>query len=96
VPLLKVKRKIGATIALGVTLYPNPANTTVNILTTGLQPGKPSSISVISSLGGVVKTMQLNTSKQVIQLDVSSLLSGVYTVKIISGEKVMYKQFIKL
>jgi hypothetical protein len=33
---------------------------------------------------------------KLVQLDVSSLVSGVYTIKVINGEKVAYKQFVKL
>ncbi|HEX8279358.1 MAG TPA: T9SS type A sorting domain-containing protein [Segetibacter sp.] len=43
-----------------------------------------------------MKTIQLNASDKVVQVDVSSLVSGVYTIKVMSGDKVMYKQFVKL
>jgi uncharacterized delta-60 repeat protein len=34
--------------------------------------------------------------KQTIQVDVSSLLGGVYIIKVVSGDKAVYKKFVKL
>ena len=82
--------------ALSLTLSPNPARSTLQISTKSLQLNKPSTISVISASGVVMKTIQSNASDKVVQLDVSSLISGVYTVKVVSGDKVMYKRFVKL
>jgi len=76
--------------------WPNPAGNIINIRTSGLPQNKPANISVISAMGGVMKTMQSNSSTQTTGLDVSSLVSGMYTVKVICADKVMYKQFIKL
>jgi hypothetical protein len=50
----------------------------------------------MSLAGGLMKTMQSNSSTKTIRLDVSPLVSGVYTIKLISGNKVLYKQFVKL
>lgn len=82
--------------AVSLKLAPNPATNIVNIYTAGLKQNKPLTLSVISASGVIMKTMQSNSSSKVVQLDVSSMLSGVYTVKLISGDKVMYKQFLKL
>lgn len=76
-------------------LAPNPATNVINIYTTGLQQDKQVTITVISASGAVLKTIQSGSAKT-IQLDVSSLVSGVYTIKLASGDKVMYKQFLKL
>ncbi len=81
--------------ALSLRLSPNPARSTLQIFTKGLQLNKPSTISVISAAGAVLKTMQSNSSNKAVQLDVSSLVSGVYIIKVVSGDKVMYKQFVK-
>ena len=80
--------------AVSLKLSPNPATNVVNIYTKGLQQNKPATISIISVSGIVLKTMQSNNSTT--QLDVSSLVSGVYTIKIVSGDKVSYTQFVKL
>jgi hypothetical protein len=50
----------------------------------------------MSAPGALMKTIQLNNLNKVVQLDVSTLVSGVYTIKVISGDKVMNKQFVKL
>ncbi len=75
---------------------PNPARNTLHIYTNLPQQDKQTTISVISAAGVVMKTMQTNSLKQTIKFDVSSLVSGVYAIKVISGEKVLYKQFVKL
>jgi len=80
---------------LRISLYPNPATNIVNIYAKGLQQNKPATISVISASGIVMKTMQNSSSTQT-QLNVSTLAKGVYTIKIISGDKILYKQFVKL
>ncbi len=91
-----VNSKTDLSGALNLTLSPNPARSTLQIFTKALELNKPSTISVISTTGVVIKTIQSNASNKVVQLDVSSLVSGVYTVKVISGDKNMYKQFVKL
>ena len=80
--------------ALSLRLSPNPANNIISISAGGLQQNKPTTISIISSAGMVLKTMHINNS--LTQLNVSTLASGTYTLKIISGDRVMYKQFVKL
>ena len=80
--------------ALSLTLSPNPARSTLQISTKGLQLDKPSLISVISSSGVVMKTVRANNASQL--LDVSFLASGVYTVKVVNGDKILYKRFVKL
>lgn len=89
---LSADNKTGIT---GLRLIPNPVNNVLQIYTNGLQ-SKPSTISVISVTGVVMKTIQSNASNKVVQLDVSSLVRGVYIIKVINGGKVAYKQFLKL
>ncbi|MEJ7676798.1 MAG: Ig-like domain-containing protein [Segetibacter sp.] len=81
---------------LSLKLSPVPAGSTLQIYTKGLQQNKPSTISVLSASGVVLKTIQSNASDKVVQLDVSSLASGMYTIKVVSGVKLLYKQFVKL
>ncbi len=81
---------------LSLRLSPNPASNILHISANGLQQNKPVTISVISASGVVMKVIQSNASNKVVQLDVSSLVSGVYTIKVVSRDKVMYKQFVKL
>ncbi|WP_018616889.1 Ig-like domain-containing protein [Segetibacter koreensis] len=80
---------------LSLKVSPDPVHNILQIYTKGLHQSKPVTISVISAAGVVMKTEHVNLH-QVIQLEVSSLASAVYTLKIVSGDKVMYKQFVKL
>jgi len=80
---------------LRLSLFPNPATNSVNIYTKGLQQNKQATISIISASGIVMKTMQTSSSTQT-QLNVSTLAKGMYTIKIISGGKTLYNQFMKL
>ena len=77
-------------------IFPNPARDVMNLQTQGLLQDKQATITIISNAGIMLKKMQINSLHQTTQLDVSSLASGVYTIKIVSGNKVMYKQFVKL
>jgi hypothetical protein len=91
-----VNSKTDVNDALGLKLGPVPARSTLHIYTEGLQLNKQSTISLMSSTGVLLKTIQSNASDKVVQVEVSSLASGVYTIKVINGEKVAYKQFVKL
>ena len=91
-----VNSKTDVNGALSMRLNPVPARSTLQIYTKGLQLNKPSTISIISASGVLMKTIQLNNLNKVVQLDVSTLVSGVYTIKVMSGDKVMNRQFVKL
>lgn len=77
-------------------LSPNPAKSVLNIDTKGLQKNQQTTISVISSSGVIMKTLRANGSADKLQLNVSSLAAGAYVVKIISGDKVLYRRFVKM
>ncbi|MEO6453622.1 MAG: Ig-like domain-containing protein, partial [Ginsengibacter sp.] len=91
-----VSDKIDINSAMSLKLAPNPANDILNIYTTGLQKNKQLTISVISASGVVMKTIQSTSLTQAVKLNISSLLSGVYTIRIMSEDGVLYKQFVKL
>ncbi|WP_018616888.1 Ig-like domain-containing protein [Segetibacter koreensis] len=80
--------------AINLKLSPNPARNVLQVTTVLSNQDKPTTISIISASGVVAKTIQ--TSNSNVQIDVSSLTEGVYTVKVVSGDKVTYKQFVKL
>ncbi|MGN6264824.1 MAG: Ig-like domain-containing protein [Ginsengibacter sp.] len=89
--IVKVLRKD----SIAVNLSPNPATTTLNISTAGFQQDRPLTLAVI--YGGVVlKIIEVNNSSNVISLDVSSLVNGVYTIKIKCGDEEVSKQFVKI
>jgi predicted phage tail protein len=74
---------------------PNPATNILSISTLGFEQNKAITVSVIGS-GMVLKMVEVPNSSQTIQLDVSSLVKGIYTVKLTCGDKVVSKQFIKM
>ena len=90
-----INNKTGIKEEISVKLSPNPASNIVNLYTSGLKPNKPADISIISISGIVLKKVQTSNAVQM-QVDVSSLVKGVYTIKIASGDKVIFKQFVKL
>ncbi|WP_245542644.1 Ig-like domain-containing protein [Segetibacter koreensis] len=66
----------------GLRLSPNPTKNSLNIYTSGLEQNKSSTIFVISGTGVVMKTIHTKLSNQIVQLDVSILAKGAYTVKV--------------
>lgn len=54
------------------------------------------SMSVIPATEIIVKTLQVTGIGRVLELNVSSLIKGVYTIKMTCGDKVTYRQFVKL
>lgn len=92
----RASRSIVNNSSLSLKLSPNPVNNVLNIVTKGLQQNQNMQISVLSSSGMIMKTVQSNTSDQNVQLDVSSLQSGIYIIRIVSGDKILSKQFVKL
>lgn len=82
--------------AEGLKVWPNPTVKTLIIYPQGLPQNVQSGISIISASGVVMKTIQSNSSNRSVQVDVSSLASGIYTIKVTCGDKVINKQFIKL
>ncbi len=79
--------------SISLKLSPNPARSALYIHTNGLQRDKQVTISVVSASGSIIKTFRAKAS---FELDVSTLGRGVYSIKVISGEKVMSRQFVKL
>ena len=81
---------------LSLNVNPNPVAKTLNVSVNGLQTNNRSTITVLSVSGALIKTIRPGALNKNVQLDVSSLNGGVYFIKVINGDKVMYKQFIKL
>ena len=79
---------------LELKLSPNPVHKILYITING-QKNKPAELYLISASGVAIKNVHSLTSNEV-SLDVSSLVNGVYFIKVINGGKVMYKQFVKL
>ncbi len=84
------------TEVMDFSLYPNPVNKILNINIGDIQPNGKSTVSIINSSGAVVRTIQVNGRNNIMQLHVSSLAPGTYFIKIINGDKVMNRRFVKL
>lgn len=78
--------------AANVTLYPNPANSIINIAAAD-ETNMPESYTVYNSLGQVVGNGKINNTVQAI--DVAAYANGVYFVKLAKGEGTTTLQFIK-
>jgi len=76
-------------------VFPNPAGNTVFVSGKGLPQNKDFIISVVSMNGAVLKTIRANTSNKAVEVNVSSLSPGVYTIKATTGFITMNKQFVK-
>ncbi len=87
--------KLFSTGSLSVKATPNPVKNMLNVYTTGFEQNKQLTISVVSRSGAVIKTIE-KTSGQTMQMDVSSLKPGVYFLKVVSEDKTLYTQFVKL
>jgi len=80
---------------VSITVSPNPARG-ILVIQSNIERNRPSSISIISFSGAVVQTLRSKTTQEIIYVDLSNLTTGVYTVKIDSGNKTYYSKFIKL
>jgi hypothetical protein len=76
-----------------LSIFPNPASTTTNILVVNLGEIKNVRIQVISFCGKVIYSKEFVRRGSIIEvkLDVSLYMKGVYYVKVLSGRKVIQK-----
>lgn len=81
---------------VSISLYPNPAHGMLNITIKGLQPNVGSNLFIETISGGTVKKIRINNSNQLMQINISRLRPGTYFIKMMSGDKVMYKKFEKM
>ncbi len=80
---------------ISVKVGPNPSNNILTVYIYGLSMNKDLKISVLSISGIVLKTMQYNSLYKPVQVNVSTLKSGVYILRVTSGNKKVSKEFIK-
>ncbi len=79
---------------IGVKLFPNPADSRVNIEVTGITSTDEMSIRVVDMMGRDIESSTLVNGKG--SINVSNLPSGVYSVMFINnGMKVAAKTFVK-
>jgi len=86
---------VGNAEVISIKLGPNPASNTLSVFIQGTQKDKELKVSILSINGILLKTINSNKSNSVIQVDVSSLMAGTYLVQAVSGDKIVYKQFVK-
>ncbi|MEJ7683883.1 MAG: Ig-like domain-containing protein [Segetibacter sp.] len=84
------------TSASSFKVFPNPARNTVFVSGKGLLQNKGFIISVVSMDGKVLKTIRSNTLNKAVEVNISSLSSGVYIIKATAGFITINKQFVKL
>lgn len=75
-------------VATSVKLYPNPASHSINLTYKDV----PNQIHITSATGQVV--MQVNADASPQQIDIGNLLSGIYFVKLMYGDKSISTKFI--
>lgn len=75
------------------TIYPNPANNTLNIQLPEIYKNN-SLVTISNSLGQIISSKN-NTNENEQTLDISNLSSGVYFIKITNNEASTTKKFIK-
>ncbi len=79
---------------LGMVLFPNPANSTVNIEVKGITGGEQMSVRLIDMMGKELQNVELANGKG--SINVSNLASGVYSVMLLNdGVKVASRTFVK-
>ena len=85
-----------AATGMAIQVYPVPANNNVTIELMSLMSGEAATFEIYNTTGQVVYTEQLvlNTSTLVKQINIESLSSGIYMVKLTSGEHTVNGQII--
>lgn len=71
-------------------VYPNPAKSTINILSSDVET---IDLKIISMAGELVKAIKLRSELKTI--DISQLRNGIYILEINKNDKVIYKKIIK-
>lgn len=80
---------------LSVQLSPDPAWNTVQVVCTGLKQNTPATLLLISPSGSVLKSRQFSSQAGILSLDVASLASGIYFIKVMNGDNTVLSRFIK-
>ena len=77
-----------------MTVYPNPSSSTINI-STGTNSNSLVNITIISSLGTVVYSKDFNNPDKTINLDINTLNTGIYIIKVTTDNSTKQQKFIK-
>ncbi len=79
------------------TVYPNPANNQITVDILKMYSGK-TEVQIVNAVGQIVssKIFNLQNANTQLKMDVSKLAAGIFTMRIISTNEVVTKQFTKL
>jgi M6 family metalloprotease-like protein len=75
----------------GVNVYPNPANSYINVQVANAKAN--GMVSIYSATGALVKVVEMNESER--EIDISELPSGLYLITVDTKKEAITKQFIK-
>lgn len=75
--------------AMSIGIYPNPANNSINVTSAGTIQ----EVTIFNTLGQIVKTSAANSN--LINMDITTLPTGVYTIKITVNGSENYSKLIK-
>jgi len=78
-------RLVNYTSIGGVSVYPNPATTEVNVSLSGFE-GKTVTPSITDPLGRIVSTRTLTGSNEILTIDVNDYTAGWYAISLQSGD----------
>ncbi|GAA4372284.1 T9SS type A sorting domain-containing protein [Hymenobacter koreensis] len=84
-------------LAASATLYPNPAVEHATFSLTGLRSSAPIKAELISNIGQVVRTFELQPKQGALHetLNLSALPSGVYSLRLNTSEGAVVKRFVR-
>lgn len=74
-------------------VYPNPASTEITLVCTSL--AQATQVSVVNNLGAVVKKIKLSAGATKTQINIQSLSSGWYSLRLMSNNKIETINFLK-
>lgn len=81
---------------LSLEVMPNPTHSILYVWIRGLDKGDNITLSILSMSGKVLKSYNLRTYSQTVPVDVSSLINGVYILKVVAENNSAFKQFVKM
>ena len=79
-----------------LTLYPNPVKNTASVIVDATH-SSTIQLEVVSITGQVLSSqiVSMNTGKNVVKLNTTSLKTGIYFVRVTDGKKITVKRFVK-
>lgn len=77
----------------GISVFPNPTMSRINVNITNLQPGDEALVYLLDSKGNTVLTQK--TSTVPVPINMQSYASGVYYVKVVIGKDNLFYRVIK-